>query len=327
MAVVTEFLGSIQFVTGFISLFTFVAVIGLALYYRSVKDRRGLEYVYELFKSKTDKDTFYRLAALLINRVFWFSLLFLVFTFVAYAIPIVFVPSSDRNALPAEYQERYVRALVLTPEKGNVGRAVEEFKVILRSFPKHAPSHAGLGKAYFNLRKYQESLEEYKAAVNLDPNNLSYKVSGALVTAATGNDKGAIEIYENILHERPDPRLEEKVRYSLGNSYRREGQRTGDEKLLSRALDEYKIVKKHTGEFRLSATFNYACTYALLVKGEQDIKPLEEVIASLRETLSEERDFRKDIILGRSQVECSENLLRLQDFSRYQLFMQELRNS
>src|SRR6266436_2313253 len=111
MGPIAEFLKSIQFVTGLISLFAFVAVVFLGLYYRSVHDKKGLEYVFKLFQAKTDRATFYDLASLAIERTFWFFLVFLVLAFVTYVMPF-FIPPRDSSALPAEYQERFARALV-----------------------------------------------------------------------------------------------------------------------------------------------------------------------------------------------------------------------
>jgi len=323
---IAEFLKSIQFVTGLLSLLAFLAVVFLAVYYRSVKDKRGLEYLFKLFQTHTDKDTFYTLSKLAIERTFWFFLIFMVLAFIGYLVPSLYPPTNP-NVLGSKYQDLFTRAVSLSQEQGNVGEAITSFKKILRQYPAHAASHAGLGKAYYNLGKYQDAIDSYRSAATHDPSNLHYKLSEALVAAKLGNDDTAIDKYNDILKKGPDPRIEEKVRYSLGNAYRRQGVKRGNEENLRSALTEYQTVKAMSGEFKASAAFNLACTYALLVNAQDDNMNLEMVISNLRETLAAEKDRRQDLILGTQKVECSENLSRLREFPRYRQFLDELLGS
>ncbi len=326
MGLIADFLKSIQFVSGPVSLFAFVAVVCLAIYYRSVKEEKGLEYLFALFRAKTDRETFYRLSKLVIERTFWFFFVFLVLAFLGYLIPSI-VPPPNTNSLEARYQERFIRAVAFSNEAGNYGQAVRLFKEILQKYPRHIESHAGLGKAYYNLGSYTEALEAYRAASMHDPADPSYEMSQGLVAAKMGNDVRAIQLYASALAKGPEPRTEEKIRYVLGNAYRRQGERDKDDVALEKALSEYRKVKNMNGEFKTSATFNWACTNALRVKGADDEDALEAVIGNLRETLSADKSMRRDLILGTKAVECSENLVRLRGFPRYLQFVEEVRTS
>ncbi len=74
----SAFLDSIGFVTGPLTLIAFLAVVVLAIYRRSVNDKRGLEYLYNLLRDKLTRDQFYRLASDVIRRSFWaFIVIFL----------------------------------------------------------------------------------------------------------------------------------------------------------------------------------------------------------------------------------------------------------
>lgn len=54
-----EFLGALEHVTGPLTLFAFLAVVLLALFRRSVKDERGLEYLYQFMSAKLTRQDFY----------------------------------------------------------------------------------------------------------------------------------------------------------------------------------------------------------------------------------------------------------------------------
>jgi len=55
-----------------------LALIFLAVYFRSVRDRRGLEYLYELFKEKLTRERFYQIARLTLLLSFWLVVIILV---------------------------------------------------------------------------------------------------------------------------------------------------------------------------------------------------------------------------------------------------------
>lgn len=63
--------GVIQYVTSPLTLLAFLALVLLAMYRRSVRDAKGLEYVYQLFRDKLTRAQFYELASKIVNRTFW----------------------------------------------------------------------------------------------------------------------------------------------------------------------------------------------------------------------------------------------------------------
>lgn len=67
---IRSFLESITQITGPLTLAALLATVVLALYRRSVQDRKGLKYVYKLLKERLTRDQFYSIAALVINRTF-----------------------------------------------------------------------------------------------------------------------------------------------------------------------------------------------------------------------------------------------------------------
>src|SRR5437588_3190570 len=79
-----EFLQSIKYVTGPLSLIAFLAVIFLAIYRRSVDDKKGLEYLYGLFSNQLTKDHFYKLAGKIVNLVFAAFVILLILAFAAW---------------------------------------------------------------------------------------------------------------------------------------------------------------------------------------------------------------------------------------------------
>src|SRR5262245_13303729 len=54
--------------------------------------------------------------------------------------------------------------------------AALEFRTALQIDDKFADAHWGLANAYEGLQRYQESFEEMKQVVELDPNNLEVRV-------------------------------------------------------------------------------------------------------------------------------------------------------
>ncbi|MEA4910039.1 MAG: hypothetical protein GYA17_07010 [Chloroflexi bacterium] len=79
-----QLIASINSVTGPLTLLAFLAVVVLEIYRRSVNDKKGLDYIYRLFKEKLTRNQFYDLSKVIINRIFWiviivFGLLVLAF--------------------------------------------------------------------------------------------------------------------------------------------------------------------------------------------------------------------------------------------------------
>lgn len=85
-----KFLDAIGSVSGPLTLLAFLAVVFLAIFMRSVKDEKGLEYIYNLFQSKLSKDHFYELARDLLKRLFSFLTVVFIASLTAFVLVKVF---------------------------------------------------------------------------------------------------------------------------------------------------------------------------------------------------------------------------------------------
>ncbi|MBI2637254.1 MAG: tetratricopeptide repeat protein, partial [Parcubacteria group bacterium] len=54
---------------------------------------------------------------------------------------------------------------------GNPERAAEKLVAVVREVPNHSNAHYSLGVAYFRLGRYEESLAEFEAVLELNPGN------------------------------------------------------------------------------------------------------------------------------------------------------------
>ena len=111
-----DFLNGIKFVTGPLTLVAFLAVIVLALFWHYA-NKRGLEYVYNLFSDKLTRDNFYNLSVLIISRAFWFGVIVVVLAFIGYVIPIV----SNGGVPPSPPPDQTVGVTVAKPTVGVSG--------------------------------------------------------------------------------------------------------------------------------------------------------------------------------------------------------------
>lgn len=77
-------LESLPAVTGPLSLIAFLAVVALAFFRRSVNDKRGLEYLYNLLRVKLTREQFYRLATDVVRRAFWATIVIFIASLAAF---------------------------------------------------------------------------------------------------------------------------------------------------------------------------------------------------------------------------------------------------
>jgi len=98
---------------------------------------------------------------------------------------------------------------------------------------------------------YQGLIEEYRADIAEDPNNLAMLVALGNAYYDSGDWRNAISAYERALKIDPDNR---DVRTDMGTSYRNLG-------LPDRALAEYRYVLKHEPG-HLNARFNMGVVFA-----------------------------------------------------------------
>lgn len=96
----SSFLDGISSVTGPLTLLAFLAVVALAVFRRSVKDQRGLEYVYTLFRDKLTKQHFYDLASDVIKRVFTTFTIVFIGSLIAFVLTQVY---GDKQPIYGDY--------------------------------------------------------------------------------------------------------------------------------------------------------------------------------------------------------------------------------
>lgn len=86
------FLNAISAVTGPLTLVAFLAVVILAIFRRSVNDKKGLKYIYDLFRDKLTKDQFYNIVGDIINRVFWTFIIVFTLSILAFVVTTLLSP-------------------------------------------------------------------------------------------------------------------------------------------------------------------------------------------------------------------------------------------
>lgn len=104
-----NYFDAVNHVTGPLTLAAFLAVVVLALYRRSVKDEKGLEYLYSLLRDRMSKKDFYRLSARVITYAFITVLTLFALSLLAWAFG-KWVDASARRAEGQELTSRMYKA-------------------------------------------------------------------------------------------------------------------------------------------------------------------------------------------------------------------------
>lgn len=115
----TDFLnalvGSISSVSGPLTLVAFLALVFLAIFYRSVDDKHGLEYIYKLVHDKLTRDQFYQLARLNIILVFVAFVIVFVLSIIAFLIrypqPTPASPTQNVSISPTSNNSRVIEII------------------------------------------------------------------------------------------------------------------------------------------------------------------------------------------------------------------------
>ncbi|UTW13864.1 hypothetical protein [Marinobacterium rhizophilum] len=140
-----ELLGAIVHVTGPLTLIAFLAVVFLALFRRSVKDERGLEYLYKLMSTKLTRKDFYSLAMRALNL--GFAACVLIFMFGVGAFVMIKLNEDGSPAPHPLVSESSVSGDVIAIGSGNPVVATGGSQISLGnpapSTLKKAQSHAG----------------------------------------------------------------------------------------------------------------------------------------------------------------------------------------
>jgi tetratricopeptide (TPR) repeat protein len=78
-----------------------------------------------------------------------------------------------------------------------------------------AETHATRGEELYHSARYEEALEEYKIAVELDPNNLDYHTGLAAAYERCGMIEEAIKELEAYIHLSKDEEANKEVRKTI----------------------------------------------------------------------------------------------------------------
>ncbi|MCS7223103.1 MAG: tetratricopeptide repeat protein [Armatimonadetes bacterium] len=116
----------------------------------------------------------------------------------------------ERGGGPISLDELLREADYLRYE-GNYEAAEEIYKKILSIAPDNAAAHCGLGLVYcFHEGRFEESLEELRKAVDLDPQNVTYRLHLAKTLTMLAYYEEAKAEFERVLEL--DPSNEEAIK-------------------------------------------------------------------------------------------------------------------
>jgi Flp pilus assembly protein TadD len=105
---------------------------------------------------------------------------------------------------------------------GSYGLAVDALKKVIELEPNNFSGHNDLGAAYFQMGRFEESVAEFKRAIDLQPAPVPYMNLG-IAYAFGGNYADAIPMYEKAVELDPNGEL---YVGSLGDGYRWGGRAT-----------------------------------------------------------------------------------------------------
>lgn len=73
--------------------------------------------------------------------------------------------------LATAYMQMYVPGVDTPENNANAQQAIEEFKAVLADDPKNVTSLKGIASLYLNMKKFDESGQYFKKAIDADPND------------------------------------------------------------------------------------------------------------------------------------------------------------
>lgn len=90
---------------------------------------------------------------------------------------------------------------------------IENYKAILKKDPNNLQAHIHIGNLYFDTKQDLPAIEHYRKALDLDPKNSNVRTDMAIALRRTGNPDKAIEELKKVISM--DPRHAQS-RYNLG---------------------------------------------------------------------------------------------------------------
>lgn len=141
-----------------------------------------------------------------------------------------------RPAEPERTAEWYAERALAAVESENYDRAVQLLKEGQERYPEAVRLYVTLGDLYFDEELYRLSLEEYKEAERIEPNNFSVLHSAALALGRLNQEQESVRYLERVLDLYPDS---PDVIADLGWMYFKTHQLEKGEELLLDAIEEY----------------------------------------------------------------------------------------
>ena len=107
-----------------------------------------------------------------------------------------------------EEAEKHYNLGVAYGEQGLTDKAIEEYKLAIKYKPDYAKAHLNLGDQYFNKTLYDEAIKEYEIALNYNQDDLDmvdlYGILGLLYNHPKENYDKSIEYYKKALNIQPE---------------------------------------------------------------------------------------------------------------------------
>ena len=100
--------------------------------------------------------------------------------------------------------------------KGNISRAIVQFRHSLRDNPRFVSSLAGLGRCYYESGVYEEAIDLFNRAIRLDSANTDALMGLGLVYTRMGRYSDALEFFEKVLKINED---NHDARYGIARAY------------------------------------------------------------------------------------------------------------
>ena len=101
-----------------------------------------------------------------------------------------------------KYAPRILYALSLV-NKGKIDRAILMFNDAIREAPGFLPFYNALGEIYFNVKRFDDSIYEYKTAINFDSLNISAYRGLCKCYEEMGDYDAAIDTYNTLIKIHP----------------------------------------------------------------------------------------------------------------------------
>lgn len=211
----------------------------------------------------------------------------------------------DDEKLPVALSEKFrrVEALLGRELPGEAVRLADE---TTRLAPSNAEAWYLLGRARYDLVRYDEALQAFDKARNLDPSEARYHHAIGSTLAQIGRHREAMPYYEEALKRNP---AHGSTLYNLGYSYRELG-------YLDKALEYYRQTIKLGADSVPKAAFAFARIQAQKIAARGACSPdnaeVKDALWALSIMLERGGDYWARVLLGSVARRGAEQLKPLQ---------------